>query len=82
MKNTIDGLFDLRKEETIVKIGNGEKLTSTIVGTLKAIVEQTDGSKIDVTLNNVAYVPELTKIYSALQKQWKEVLKYQVQEIY
>ena len=65
MKNTIDGLFDLRNEETIVKIGNGEGLKSTTVGTLRAIVEQTDGTKIDVTLKNVAYVPELaTNLFS------------------
>jgi hypothetical protein len=38
MKNTIDGLFDLKKEENIVKIGNGEGQKSTIVGTLKATV--------------------------------------------
>jgi hypothetical protein len=59
MKNTIDGLFDLRKEETFVKIGNGEGLKSTTFGTLKATVEQADGTKMDVTLKNVAYVPEL-----------------------
>ena len=26
MKNTTEGLFDLKKEKTIVKIGNGERL--------------------------------------------------------
>ena len=65
MKNTIDGLFDLRKEETIVRIGNGEGLKSTTVGTLRAIVEQADRTRLDVTLKNVAYVPELsTNLFS------------------
>jgi hypothetical protein len=68
MKNTIDGLFDLRKEETIVNIGNGEGLKSTIFGTLRATVEQTDGSKIDVILKNVAYVPELTRNLFSITK--------------
>ena len=60
MKNTMDGLFDLHNEETIVKIGNGTGLKSTLVGTLKATVEQTDGVKIDVTLKNVACFLELS----------------------
>ena len=65
MKNTIDGLFDLRKEETIIRIGNGEGLKSTTIGTLKAIVEQADGTKMDVILKNVAYVPDLaTNLFS------------------
>jgi hypothetical protein len=59
MTNTLDGLFNLQNEETTVKIGNGERLTSSIVGTLKATVEQVDGSKIEVTLKNVAYIPDV-----------------------
>jgi hypothetical protein len=50
MKNTLDGLFDLLKEETSVKFGNGTGLKSTTVGTLKATVEQADGTNIDVTI--------------------------------
>jgi hypothetical protein len=48
MKNTLDGLFDLCN---VVKIGNGMGLKSTTVGTLKATVEQADGTEIDVILN-------------------------------
>jgi hypothetical protein len=65
MKNTLDGLFDLHKEETIVKIGNETELKSTTVKTLKATAEQADGTKIDVTLKFFAYVPELeTNLFS------------------
>ena len=68
MTNTLDGLFNLQNEETTVKIGNGERLTSSIVGTLKATVEQVDGSKIEVILKNVAYVPELTRNLFSITK--------------
>jgi hypothetical protein len=65
MENNLDGLFDLCKEETIVKNGNGTGLKSTTVGTLKATVEQADGTNIDVTFKNVACVPELaTNLFS------------------
>jgi hypothetical protein len=59
VKNSLDRLFDLQKEETFVKIRNGIGLESTTVGLLKTTVEQADRTKIDVTLKNVAYVPEL-----------------------
>ena len=65
MKNTLDGLYNLFKEETIVKIGNADRLTLSIVGTLKVTVEQVDRSKIEVTLKNVAYVPK-QETYSVL----------------
>jgi hypothetical protein len=60
MTNTLDGLVNLQNEKTTVKIGNGESLISSIVGTSKATVEQANGSKMDVTLKDVAFVPALT----------------------
>ena len=60
MKNTMEGLYDLREENTTVHIGNGKSLNSTMIGTLKATVQQLDGTTIDVKLNNVVYVPELS----------------------
>ena len=44
MKNYLEGLYDLCKEDTIVKIGNGTGLKLTTVSTLKAIVQQEDGT--------------------------------------
>ena len=60
MKNTIEGLYDIREQETTVQIGNGKSLKSTMIGTLKATVQQLDGTTVDVKLKNVAYVPELS----------------------
>jgi hypothetical protein len=40
MRNTLDRLFDLCNEETVVKIGIFTKLKSTIIRTPKATVEQ------------------------------------------
>ena len=60
MTNTIDGLYVLREKETMVQIGNGKKLKSTTVGTLKTIAQQHDRTTVEVKLNNVAYVPELS----------------------
>jgi hypothetical protein len=47
-------------EETIVKIGNGTGLKSTKIGTSKPTMEQTDETKIDVTLKFFTYVPKLS----------------------
>jgi hypothetical protein len=60
MKNTLEGLYDLREEETTIQIGNGKSLKSTTIRTLKATVHQLDGTTVDIKLNNVAYVPELS----------------------
>ena len=55
-------------KKTPAKIENGVRLKSTIVGTLKATVDQADGSKTDVKLKNVAYVPELTRNLFSITK--------------
>lgn len=75
MKNTLDELCDLCKEETTVKIGNRTGLKLTTIGTLQAILEQEDGTKVEVMLKNVAYVPELASnllsIIKALENNFK-----------
>lgn len=60
MKATMDGLTDLIKTETTINVGNGNKLKSYISGTFKGTVIQEDGTTVDITLFNVAYVPKLT----------------------
>ena len=60
MKNSLEGLYDLCEEETTNRIGNRTEIKSTTIGTLKAIVEQEDGTKFDITLKDVVYVPELS----------------------
>jgi hypothetical protein len=60
MKNTMEHLYNLREKDTIVQIGNGKSLKSTTIRTLKATVQQLDGTTVDIKLNNVAYVPELS----------------------
>ena len=68
MTHTLNSLFNLKKEKTTIKIGNGTGLNLTIVGTLKATVEQEDGTRLKVTLKNVAYVPELTSNLFSITK--------------
>ena len=80
IKNTLDGLYNLQKEETTVKIGNGLKLKSTTIGSLKGVVEQNDGTKINVVLNNVAYVPELTANLFSITKALQNGFKFSNEE--
>lgn len=42
-----------------MKIGNGVYLKALKIGTKTGIVEQVDGTKRKIVLNNVKYVPEL-----------------------
>jgi hypothetical protein len=54
MKTTMEGLTNLIKTETIINIGNGNKLKSSILGTFKGTVVQENGTTVDLTLLNVA----------------------------
>ena len=79
MKATIEGLVDLVKTDTIINVGNSNKLKSSISGTFKGTVIQEDGTTVDIILFNVAYVPQLThnllSITKALEGEFKISIK-------
>ena len=60
MKNTLEGMSELIDHKSVIYVGNGEGLKSKIMGTFHGTVVQKNGTRQDIMLNDVAYVPELT----------------------
>ena len=56
---SIEGMFDIRDIAETITVGNGDSMMATKVGSLKRRVVQLDGSTLDVTINEVKYVPDL-----------------------
>ena len=59
MTMSLQGLFDLRYYNGSVTVGNGDKLKVTKIGTKIGTVVQKNGSKKNITLRDVKYVPKL-----------------------
>jgi gag-polypeptide of LTR copia-type len=57
--NFLEGLQDVKTINEEITVRNGKTMMNTKVGNLKCRVEQLDGSSLDVTLNEVKYVPDL-----------------------
>jgi Reverse transcriptase (RNA-dependent DNA polymerase) len=59
MTHSLEGMFDIKKDTTSVKIGNGKTMESNIIGKKKVYSLQQDGVTREFVLHNVRYVPEL-----------------------
>jgi hypothetical protein len=81
IKNTMEGLYDLREEETTVQMGNGKSLKLTTIRTIKATVQQLDGTTADIKLNNMFYIPELSINLLSITSAMETVFKYQTRVI-
>ena len=57
MTNTLQGMYNQRKISSRVKIGSGEYVEANIIGDVSGIVIQKDGTKKDITLREVKYIP-------------------------
>ena len=57
--NNLKGMVDLKTIDSKITIGNGKQLTSTKMGNKRVTVIHKNGTKTNVTLTNVKYVPEL-----------------------
>ena len=65
MTNSLEGMFDLKKDQGHVRIGDGKLMTSVKIGRKRMPVMQKNGETKEVTLQNVKYVPELwTNLFS------------------
>jgi hypothetical protein len=65
MINSLEGMSDLRDESSTIYIGDGRGLKSDIVGTFRGTVTQINGTKVNIRLDDVAYVPDLkVKLFS------------------
>ena len=75
MTNDLKGLFEVRKVESNVQIGNGNGMKAVATGNYRGTIIQKNGKKVQVNLANVCYVPNLVcnlfSITSALSKEWK-----------
>ena len=76
MKNSLEGLYDLRKEETTMRIGNGTGLKSTITDTLKATVEQEDW--MEQNKRTKALEPKIRIKLSVLNKSFRKHARLKV----
>jgi len=70
------GMYDIRKCDVKIVIGNGRTMSATRVGKLPVEFAMNDGSKMMVTLDDYHYVPEmgdmfLFSILNALQRGWQ-----------
>ena len=67
-----EGLFDVKDIHESIKVGNGDTMMATKVGSLKCRTIQVDGSGIEITLHEVKYVPDLWanlfSVHQALKK--------------
>jgi hypothetical protein len=52
-------MFDMTDIDEKITVGNGESMTAAKVGSFKHRVVQLDGSTMDITINEVMYVPML-----------------------
>jgi hypothetical protein len=59
MINTLEGMYDLEDWIVGVKVGNSEIIKSKKKGKFKGIVNQADGSTLEVIIIDVLYVPDL-----------------------
>jgi len=65
MTNSMEGMFDIKKEQGSVRIGDGKLMETSMIGSKRMLVVQKDGETKLVTLKNVKYVPELwTNLFS------------------
>ena len=60
IKDTLDGLTDFTKTETIISVGNGIKLMSKPQEFSSAQFCTKYGTEQDILLHNVPYLPSLT----------------------
>jgi hypothetical protein len=56
---SIEGMFNLKDIAETITVGNGNSMTATKVGSLRRRVVQLNGSNLDITINEVKYVPNL-----------------------
>jgi len=60
MTNNLEGMYDITDTTSGVRLGDGKVISSVKTGKLNGIFQQKDGTKMEVTLQNVKYVPNLS----------------------
>ena len=68
MTNSLEGMYEIRKGNCKVMIGDGQSVETTKSGKWKGVVKQKDGSTTPIILEEVVYAPALCcKLFSINQ---------------
>jgi hypothetical protein len=59
MRGSLEGMFNVRPYATEIMVGNNDTMSSVSIGQYKGMVFKSDGTTMDLTLNDVLYVPNL-----------------------
>ena len=59
MTNSEDDVINTRAIDRDVQVGNGKIVKATKIGLLKMTLEDVNGKKVSVLLNDVSFVPDL-----------------------
>jgi hypothetical protein len=75
MTSDLKGMFEIRKVESNIQVGDGNEIKTTAVGKYRGKIIQRDGTEMAVVLEDVYYVPgimcNLFAITATLSKGWK-----------
>jgi hypothetical protein len=72
---SMEGMFNIRDIDEKVTVGNGNIMVATKVGSLRRQVIQLDGSKLDIEINEVKYLPDLCANLFSVNKALKNGFK-------
>jgi hypothetical protein len=59
LTNNLEGMFDVKQDDSQIQIGDGKYMQATKIGKLNVTAMQKDGTTTRFTLDRVKYVPEL-----------------------
>jgi hypothetical protein len=68
---TTEGMLNLQDIDEKITVGNGEKMLATKVESLRRRVVQIDGSKLDIVISEVKYLPDLCSNLFSMNKALK-----------
>ena len=79
--NSEEGLYDYTTISEEITVGNGNKMIAKKVGNLRCTVQQKNGEKFVVVLENVKYVPDLWVNLFSINKALKNGFKIENEDV-
>jgi hypothetical protein len=68
MRGSLEGMFDMKPNVTDIMVGNNETKACVSKNQYKGIVLQTDGTTVDIALQDVLHIPKLMANMFSLTK--------------
>jgi hypothetical protein len=59
MRGSLEGMFDLKPYVTDIMVGNKNTMSSVSKGHYIGLILQKDGTSVEITLQDVLYIPKL-----------------------